>query len=51
MIKKRFGSKSRLCKTQKVDIIMRIIEYNIDRLLRLGKRIILIIIKIERVSH
>lgn len=53
MFKKRFGSKSksRLCKTQKVDIIMRIIAFNIDRLIKLGRTIILIIFRIQRVSH
>ncbi len=53
MIKKRFGSRSRsrLCKTQKVDIILRIIAYNIDRLLRIKETIILIFIKLQRVSQ
>ena len=52
MIKRRFGSrsKSRICKTQKVDIIMRVIAYNIDRLIRIGKDMILICIRIMRVS-
>jgi hypothetical protein len=53
MIKKRFASnvKSRLDKTQRVDIILRVVAYNIDRLLRLGKEVILIFIKITRVSY
>ncbi len=53
MIKKRFGSrsKSHICKTQKVDIIIRVIAYNIDRLLRMGKDLILIFIRIWRVSY
>lgn len=53
MIKRRFGSraKSRICKTQKVDIIMRVIAYNIDRLIRLGTNLILIFIRIKRVSY
>ena len=53
MIKKRFGSniKSRLCKTQKVEILLRVIAYNIDRLIRIGNDLILIFIKIKRVSY
>lgn len=53
MIKRRFGSraKSRICKTQKVDLILRVIAYNIDRLIRLGNTLILIIIRIRRVSQ
>jgi hypothetical protein len=53
MIKKRFGSsvKSRLCKTQKVEVALRVVAYNIDRLIRLGKEIILIFIKIKWVSY
>lgn len=51
--KKRFGSsvKSRTDKTQKVDIIMRNIAYNIDRLIRIGQEIVLIIIRTMRVSY
>jgi len=53
MIKKRFGNnaKSRHHKLQKVEIITRVIAYNLDRLLRLGTEIILIFIRITRVSH
>lgn len=53
MFKRRFGSnvKARLDKTQRVDILLRVIAFNIDRLLRAGKRIILIYIKIIRVSY
>jgi len=53
MIKKRFGSraKSRLCKTQKAEVVLRVVAYNIDRLIRLGENLILIFIKIERVSY
>ena len=53
MIKKRFGStaKSRLCKTQKVEVVLRVIAYNIDRLIRIGNDLILIFIKIKRVSY
>ena len=53
MFKKRFGSnvKSRIDKNQKVEILTRVIAYNIDRLLRLGKEVILIFIKITRVSY
>jgi hypothetical protein len=53
MFKKRFGSsiKSRTNKTQKFEMITRIIAFNIDRLIRTKQRIILIIIRIIRVSH
>ena len=53
MFKKRFDSnvKSHTCKCQKVEVILRVIAYNIDRLLRLGCNIILIFIKIVRVSY
>ena len=53
MIKKRFGSnvKSKLCKTQKMEVAFRVIAYNIDRLIRLGNGLILIFIKIKRVSY
>jgi len=51
--KRRFGSttKSRHIKHQKVDIILRVIAHNIDRLIRKGKRVLIIIIKITRVSY
>jgi hypothetical protein len=53
MFKKRFSSKvkSKLDKTQKVEIALRVVAYNIDRLIRTGKTIILIFIKIIRVSY
>ena len=53
MFKRRFGSniKARLDKTQKIDIFLRVIAFNIDRMLRIGDTIILIIIKITRVSY
>jgi hypothetical protein len=53
MFKKRFGSntKSKLDKTQKTDILLRVIAFNIDRLLRTGTNIILIYIKIMRISY
>ena len=53
MFKKRFGSnvKSRVDKIQKVGILTRIIAYNIDRLLRLGKEVIWIFIRTTRVSY
>ena len=52
MFKKRFGSnvKSRKDKLQKVEILTRVIAYNIDRMLRIGKEVILIFIRITRVS-
>lgn len=53
MFKRRFSSnvKDRLDKTQKISILFRVIAYNIDRLLQTGKQIILIFIKIMRVSY
>ena len=53
MIKKRFGSraKSKVGKCQKVEIFLRVVAYNIDRLLRIGENLILIFIKITRVSY
>ena len=53
MFKKRFGShvRSKKAKIQKLEIITRVIAYNIDRLLRTGKQALLIIIKITRISY
>ena len=53
MIKRRFNSnvKSRTNKLQRVEILTRVLAYNIDRLLRLGKQAILIIIRIARISY
>lgn len=53
MFKKRFGSnvKSRTDKLQRIEILTRIIAYNIDRLIRTGKQAILIIIRITRISY
>jgi len=53
MIKKRFGSnvKSKLSKTQKIEVALRVVAYNIDRLIRIGNDLILIFIKIKRVSY
>lgn len=53
MFKKRFNSnvKSRKDKLQKVEILTRVIAYNIDRLIRIGKEVILIFIRITRVSY
>ena len=53
MFKRRFNSnvKSRRDKLQKVEIITRVIAYNIDRLIRTRKQITLIFIKITRVSY
>ncbi len=52
MFKRRFGSKakSRNVKSQKVEILARVIAYNIDRLLRITENQILLIIRIARVS-
>ena len=51
--KRKFSSsvKSRTDKNQKVEIGLRNIAYNIDRLIRMGKEIILIFIKIKKVSY
>jgi hypothetical protein len=53
MIKKRFSSKtkSKTIKTQKTEIILRVIAFNIDRLIRTGKQIILIYTRIIRFSY
>ena len=53
MLKKRFSAniKSRETKIQKRDLFARIIAFNIDRLLRIGREIILIFIRITRVSY
>ena len=53
MIKKRFSSKvkSKLNKCQRVEIMLRIVAYNIDRLIRIGTELILIFIRIKRVSY
>lgn len=53
MIKKRFNNnvKSRLTKNQKVEIFLRIVAFNIDRLIRLGKSVILIFIRITRIAY
>jgi len=52
MFKRRFGSniKDRLDKTQRVNILLRVIAFNIDRMLRLDRSIFWIFIKIMRVS-
>jgi hypothetical protein len=52
MFKRRFSSKirSKTTKMQKFEMLTRVIAYNIDRLLRSGKRITLIFVKIARVS-
>lgn len=46
-----FSIKSREVKMQKVEAMTRIIAYNIDRLLESGKQVILIFIKMTRVSY
>jgi len=53
MIKKRFGSnvKSRKDKYQKIEIGLKVVAYNIDRLIRIGYDLILIFIRIKRVSY
>lgn len=51
--KRRFGSnvKSRIDKLQKAEIMLRVVAHNIDRLIRMGYDIILIFIRIIRVSY
>jgi len=53
MIKRRFGSnvKSHNDKLQRAEIFTRVIAYNIDRLIRTGKQMILIFIRITRISY
>ena len=53
MFKKRFSNniKSRNNKMQQIELLTRVIAYNIDRLLRTIKKVILIFIKIIRVSY
>jgi hypothetical protein len=53
MIKRRFNNnvKSHHDKLQRVEIIARIIAYNIDRLIRSGRSAILIFIRIMRISY
>lgn len=53
MIKRRFNSnvKSKRDKLQKMEILARVIAFNIDRLIRMGKQVILIFIRITRVSY
>ncbi len=53
MIKRRFNSnvKSHKDKLQRVEIFTRVIAYNIDRLIRTGKQVTLIFIRITRISY
>jgi len=53
MFKRRFGAivQDRTEKTQKISILLRVIAFNIDRLMRMGKNIILIILRITRISY
>lgn len=53
MFKKRFGAntRARKDKLQKVEIMLRVVAFNIDRLLRMGVNYILIFITIKRVSY
>ena len=53
MFKKRFGSKakSRTVKSQKIEILTRVIAYNIDRIIRITENYVLLILKIKRVSQ
>lgn len=53
MFKRMFGSnvKSHIVKLQKFEIITRVIAFNIDRLIKTGKQMILIFIRITRISY
>lgn len=53
MYKKRFGSnvKSKKTKVQKFEILARVIAFNIDQLIRTGKQVILIFIRMTGVSY
>lgn len=53
ILKRKFGFsiKSKDVKNQKVEAMCRIVAYNIDRMLEAGKRVILIFIRIMRVSY
>jgi transposase len=53
ILKRKFGFsiRSKQVKNQKVETMSRIIAYNIDRLLEMGKTVILIFIRIARVSY
>ena len=53
MIKKRFNSnvKSKSDKLQKFEILTRVVAFNIDRLLRIGESVIMICIRITRISY
>ena len=53
MFKKRFAGniKSKVTKIQKRDLLTRVIAYNIDRLIRICKKVILVFTRIIRVSY
>lgn len=53
MIKRRFNNnvRSHHDKLQRVEIIARVIAYNIDRLIRSGRSVILIFIRIMKISY
>jgi hypothetical protein len=53
ILKRKFGFsiKSKDVKNQKVEAMCRIVAYNIDRMLEAGKQIIMIFIRITRVSY
>lgn len=53
ILKRKFGFsiRSREVKMQKIEAMSRIIAYNIDRMLETGKQVILIFIRITRVSY
>ncbi len=53
MIKKRFNSnvKSKLSWNQKVEVYLRVVAFNIDRVLRMGEKVLLVVIRIVRVSY
>lgn len=53
MFKKRFGAcaKSRHHKCQKIEVFLRVVAFNIDRLIRMGIKTIFVFIRISRVSY
>ena len=53
MIKRRFNSnvKSRTDNLQKIEIIARVIAYNVDRVLRIGNNLVFVLIRLWRISY
>ena len=53
MFKRKFGSnvKSRIVKLQKIEVLFRVIAFNIDRIIRISECFVLIFIRTMRVSY